>query len=177
LKEKVAQAVRTCPICGKQSLSITTEPVLIEFRDTSYRVDGFTYEACGECGEVLHPAGQIDEIHRAAVAMARRDCGLLTPDEIRRLRSDLALTQTELEAVLGVGPKSVTRWEKGTVFQSAVADNFMRSIWAHPEIFGAGPLTSTPAPCADRLALDCFASVDESVLGVGTVSNDFALAA
>ncbi|MBU2601914.1 MAG: type II toxin-antitoxin system MqsA family antitoxin [Actinobacteria bacterium] len=176
MKEKVPEAVRTCPICGERALSISQEPVLVEFRDGSYLVEGFTYEACSACGEALHPAGQLDEIHGRAVAIARRDRGLLTPDEIRRLRSDLGLTQVELESHLGVGPKSVTRWEKGTVFQSAVADNFMRSIWAHPEIFGAMPHPPSSVR-ADRLALECYAPVVEGAVDAGVVDNEFALAA
>jgi len=176
MKEKMAQVARTCPVCGEQAMAPSTEPILVEFRDDTYSVVGFTYETCSACGESLHPAGQIDDIQRAAVTMARRDRGLLTPDEIRRLRTDLGLTQVSLEGVLGVGPKSVTRWEKGTVFQSAVADRFMRLIWAHPEILGAASEVPIPS-CADRMNLDCYATSDESVLGVGTVKNDFALAA
>ncbi|MDP2181109.1 MAG: type II toxin-antitoxin system MqsA family antitoxin [Actinomycetota bacterium] len=176
MSEKVTQSVRTCPICGEQALATSADPVLVEFRNASYEVDGFTYEACSACGEALHPAGQIDRIQASAVAMARHDQGLLAPDEIRQLRSDLDLTQIELEAILGVGSKSVTRWEKGTVFQSAVADNFMRSIWAHPDIFSTKPETATSS-CDDRLTLDCYQSADERVFDVGAVDNDFAVAA
>jgi len=60
--------------------------------------------------------------------------GLLTPDEIRDLRRSLGVAQAALERLLGVGPKTVVRWEKGTVFQSATADRLMRLLIAKPEL-------------------------------------------
>ena len=154
-------------------MSVSDEPISVEFRDATYMVDGFEYESCAACGETLHPAGQIDEIHAQAVAMARKERGLLTPKQIRGLRKNLGLTQAELEALLGVGPKSVTRWEKGTVFQSAVADNFMRKIWEHPQLIG-----TAQAPCAQsRHKLDCYVRTSDSGVDVEAVDNDFAFAA
>ena len=110
--------------------------------------------------------------------MAREERGLLTPEEIRRLRTDLGLRQQDLEGILGVGPKTVTRWEKGTVFQSAVADKFMRQIWTHPEIL-ADDVANAPSPqCSGRnFALDCFTPVAHEPRQPQAVDNDFALAA
>jgi len=174
MKELETAAVGTCPICGAHALSLSSAPLTVEFREQSYQVEGFQYEVCAECGETIHPAGQADEILKAAVSMARRARGLLTPDQIRQLRHDLGLTQVELEAVLGVGPKTVTRWEKGTVFQSAVADNFMRSIWAHPEVFSTANRGSRV--CNDAMALGCYEPAP-GLPTAGVVNNDFALAA
>jgi hypothetical protein len=41
-----------------------------------------------------------------------------------------------LENLLGVGSKTVVRWEKGTVFQSATADRLMRLILRVPAVMG-----------------------------------------
>ena len=49
------------------------------------------------------------------------DCaefGLLQPEEIRRLRHDLGLTQRALEDILGVGEKTAARWKRGIYPQS-----------------------------------------------------------
>jgi HTH-type transcriptional regulator/antitoxin MqsA len=167
------QVARVCPVCGERAMSISRDPIPVEFRDGSYIVEGFEYELCAACGESLHAPGQIDAIHAQAAGLARAERGLLTPEQIRKLRKDLGLTQTQLERVLGVGPKTITRWEKGTVFQSAVADNFMRKIWEHPELFGA-----KLRPCAqDRMRLDCYVPSTPGTLGVEAVDNDFAIAA
>ena len=39
--------------------------------------------------------------------------GLLPPDEIRRLREVLGLTQAQMSGLLQIGAKSYTRWETG----------------------------------------------------------------
>ncbi len=73
-------------------------------------------------------------MQHAAIALARTELGRLTSDDIHRLRHDLKLTQSGLERQLGVGSGTVGRWERGDVLQSNIADNFMRVLWAHPEL-------------------------------------------
>jgi HTH-type transcriptional regulator/antitoxin MqsA len=58
---------------------------------------------------------------------------LTAPQEIRDLRKRLGLTQHAFEKLLGVGPKTVLRWEKGTVFQNRSTDSLLRVIDAVPD--------------------------------------------
>jgi len=44
------------------------------------------------------------------------------------------MSQAAFEELLGVGPKTVIRWEKGTVFQGATADRLMRLLRTQPEL-------------------------------------------
>lgn len=124
----------TCPICGSRSIASTGEPVTVELRTGSYTVSGFEYERCTACGEEFHPAGQTDAIRSAASKVAREEACLLLPDEIRELRMSLGLTQGDLERLLGVGEKTVGRWERGLFVQSKTADTLMRLLQAHPEL-------------------------------------------
>lgn len=167
-----------CPVCGQSAVVTTNAPLTVEFRDSSYAVTGFTYDVCTECSEEFFVPGQVDAIQSAAVAMAREAQGLLTPEQIRQLRTDLSLRQNDLEDILGVGPKSVTRWEKGTVFQSAVADRFMRKLWQHPEILVGDSVNVVLSPCAGRnFATECFAPATYEPATSGVVKNDLAFAA
>ncbi len=123
-----------CLICGATAVESTRDPVTVEFRDGCYEVDGFEYERCSACGEEYYRAGQVDAMHTRAADLARGERGLLTPDEILRLRLELGMTQTALDAALGGSPGTVGRWERGSVFQPAVADRLMRLLWAHPDL-------------------------------------------
>ena len=49
-------------------------------------------------------------------------------------RKSLRLTQAQLERAMGIPPKTLARWEIGTVLQSCAADRFLRVLMAHPEL-------------------------------------------
>ena len=59
---------------------------------------------------------------------------LLSPSEIRHLRSDLGLTQHDFESVLGVSKPTASRWENGASQQSITANTLMRLIRDVPEV-------------------------------------------
>ncbi|MBA2245904.1 MAG: type II toxin-antitoxin system MqsA family antitoxin [Gemmatimonadetes bacterium] len=88
---------------------------------------------CIKCGEELYAPGMMDAVMRRAAEKIRREEGLLIPAEIRAIRERYGLTQTEFERLLGVGPKTVVRWERGTVFQNAATDALLRLLDANEE--------------------------------------------
>lgn len=124
----------TCSVCGADAARWSTDPLPVEFREGTYFARGFTYEHCDACGESLIGAAEMDRVQRAAVEAARADLIRLGSDDIHAIRLELGLRQSDLERQLGVGPGTVGRWERGTALQSHMADNFMRVLWAHPEL-------------------------------------------
>jgi putative zinc finger/helix-turn-helix YgiT family protein len=136
-----------CLVCGAEAVVITDDPVSVEFREGRYVVNGFEYERCTACGEEYYRAGQVDAMHAAAADQARLERGFLSPDEIRRVRLDLGLTQTAFDGALGASPGTVGRWERGSVVQPAVADRLMRLLWAHPDLLVE---VSQPVACESR---------------------------
>lgn len=93
-----------------------------------------TYATCDRCGEVYLAPGEGDALHRKASDVVRKREGLLSSAEIRALRDDLGLSQCRFEQLLGVGPKTVVRWEKGTVFQNRTTDTLLRLIRDMPAV-------------------------------------------
>lgn len=120
-----------CVACGGpvEFRRAVTE-VSIAGRKASVEVEG---DWCTSCGEVLLTPQQADDAQRRAAAVLRKEEGLLSPDEVRAIRARLGLTQVELEKLLGVGPKTVVRWERGTVFQSPPVDRLLRVLDASRE--------------------------------------------
>jgi HTH-type transcriptional regulator/antitoxin MqsA len=84
--------------------------------------------ACAACGERHYTHHQSLASSRARAGALREHADLLTPLEIRTFRQGAGLTQHELEALLGTGPKTVVRWEKGSVCQSRAADRLLRLL-------------------------------------------------
>jgi putative zinc finger/helix-turn-helix YgiT family protein len=87
---------------------------------------------CHDCGEGYFLPGAMRAAQQAAADVVRRQEELLTAGEIRDFRQQAGLTQTELEQILGSGPKTVTRWERGAVAQSRMADTLIRILRDHP---------------------------------------------
>jgi HTH-type transcriptional regulator/antitoxin MqsA len=112
----------------------SVEAIAIDLRGETLSVDGIAHGRCTRCGEVYLDLDAGDRLQREAVARLREARGLLTQSQIRDLRQSLNLSQAAFEKLLGTGPKTVVRWEKGTVFQSATADKLMRLLIAKPEL-------------------------------------------
>lgn len=98
----------------------------VTFVDLFYR--------CSRCGEEYLNGEMMDDSQRRATAVIRAEDGLLAPDEIVGLRKKYGLTQAELERLIGAGPKTVVRWERGTVAQNRTADTLLRVLLDHPDV-------------------------------------------
>ena len=115
-----------CAVCGADAVT-TAERRRVQVGSREAMVLDEFYR-CTSCGEEFYEPGQLDTVMRRASAAIRRDLELLQPEEIRAIRSSLGLSQADFERLLGVGKKTVVRWEKGTVFQSQATDTLLRVL-------------------------------------------------
>ena len=129
IEQQLSAAI--CPVCGGHLNSVPEEREVRIGRRSARVVDEF--ERCDDCGETFYAPGQLDETLRRASDLIRQEEGLLSPATIRGIREKLGLTQKAFEDLLGVGPKTAVRWEKGTVFQNRSTDSLLRVIDALPE--------------------------------------------
>jgi HTH-type transcriptional regulator/antitoxin MqsA len=83
---------------------------------------------CDACGDVLYSPEQVERAQDQVYAEIRRRENLLSPAEIAAIRRGLGLKQDEFERLLGLGSKTVVRWESGRVFPSKAADALMRLV-------------------------------------------------
>lgn len=124
--------VEFCPICDAAMRPVAEERDVSIGRRTALVRDEFL--RCCACGEEVYLPGQMERTQTRAARAIRTQEGLLQPEEIRTLRERLGLSQAAFEALLGVGPKTVVRWERGTVFQNAATDALLRVIDRFPEV-------------------------------------------
>lgn len=126
--------VDRCPECNGLVRRVRTV-VHTRVGRRSVPVTGEFLQCQGECGEIYFGPGESDEVSRQATAIVRADDGLLTPQEIREIRRHYGLTQQQLEQLLKVGPKTVVRWENGTVAQNAATDMLLRLLRDVPAVY------------------------------------------
>ena len=123
-----------CALCGKPSLRTfkgTYETQFIDREGTLQKVavPDVVWQECANCGEAL-----LDDAAMQAIEAARRHAmDLLSPRDIRDLRSRLHKTQREMSRLLGVGEKTYCRWESGAYVQSEAFDRYLRLVMALEE--------------------------------------------
>ena len=77
-----------------------------------------------ETGDRYLDAEATDALDRAKAS----HLGILAPDELRRLRARLGLSQRELSELLQIGEKSWTRWETGRARPSRSMNVLLRAV-------------------------------------------------
>ncbi len=125
--------LNACPVCEAEMRLVRRRTDFTVGKRTA-TVESEAYQ-CVECGEVVFTPAQLDVAHRAATTEMRRQRGFLPPNAIRAFRLGRGLTQAQYEQLLGSGPKTVVRWERGTVCQSRSADLLMRLLDAVPGVY------------------------------------------
>ncbi len=80
----------------------------------------------------LHDAKDMRVSDRAINAMKARDAGLLTPDQIRKVRKKLGLSQRDAGQIIGGGPNAFQKYEAGDILVSKAADTALRLLANDP---------------------------------------------
>jgi putative zinc finger/helix-turn-helix YgiT family protein len=83
---------------------------------------------CQNCGTVQTDIEIGDKVTKAL----REQIGLLFPEEIKRQRGALHLSQEQLGECIGAAKESICRWETGALIQSVSTDKLLRMFFKHP---------------------------------------------
>lgn len=116
-----------CDSCGELSLHQTCVVQSFPYRKEGEEVQ-LTAEVpawrCTNCGFEFTD-GDAEEVRHEAVC---RYLGVLSPREVRELRSNYRLTQSEFAQLTGFGEASIKRWETGLNIQNKAADKLLRLL-------------------------------------------------
>jgi len=117
-----------CPYCGRSdaaAVSVEREVVAPDGEMLRFSVQ---LMRCASCASEFYTDDQSLFSSRARADVLRAHQGRLTPTQIRAIRRKYGLSQAALEEHLGAGPKTVVRWERGTVCQNGTADKLLRVL-------------------------------------------------
>jgi putative zinc finger/helix-turn-helix YgiT family protein len=123
----------TCVECGQAALAVRVVPFTVVHGNKEALIQD-EQTVCGHCGTVSYVGEQASRHELAVAAKIREMDGLLSAEDLRRIRLKYGFRQTDMEAMLSVGPKTWTRWERGKVPQSKAADTLIRVLAADPEV-------------------------------------------
>lgn len=80
--------------------------------------------SCADC-DLEFTDSQAEEIRHEVVCI---HLGVLTPAEIKSIRSHLSLSQAQFAELTEIGVASLKRWETGDVIQNKSMDKYLRLI-------------------------------------------------
>lgn len=122
-----------CPICGEGKLDRVQKEKTLNYKGKLIKFESYEVFYCPSCEESLVPKTTIKKYEKQTRDFQRQVDGLLTSDEIKRMRKSLGFSQSAFASVLGVGEKNFARYENGTVTQSQSMDNLIRVIYEFPQ--------------------------------------------
>lgn len=121
-----------CPSCGNPS-----EPYVgrldVKVGRWSHQVEVEGHR-CGKCGQELFDPELVQQALVQAARIVREVNGLVSPEQIKALRARHSLTQSALERMLDLGPKTIVRWERGTVAPNKMASKLIALLIDRPDL-------------------------------------------
>jgi HTH-type transcriptional regulator/antitoxin MqsA len=88
---------------------------------------------CNESTESIHTGEDLKVSDAALKALKIKVENLLAPEEVRRIRVAMGLTQRQAGSLIGGGPNAFQKYEGGSTLVSKGISNFLRVLERHPE--------------------------------------------
>lgn len=123
-----------CPICGEGHLKQLVDKNPVEYKGHTTELNSY-YSICDACGCEQASASQLRNNKRAMLAFKKEVDGLLTGEEIRKIRLLLGITQNEAATIFGGGSVAFSKYENNDVVQSVSMDKLLRVVNEVPEAF------------------------------------------
>jgi HTH-type transcriptional regulator/antitoxin MqsA len=122
-----------CVVCGSLDVSTFERERILAVGGREIRIPGDIATKCASCGEEFYTGAQAREADRKVVEVRRLREGLLSGENVRKIRQALGMSQSSLEKALGIGAKTIVRWENGTSVQSRLMDSMLRLVAFNPD--------------------------------------------
>jgi HTH-type transcriptional regulator/antitoxin MqsA len=121
----------TCPQTGKPMVR-DTRSVTLTYKGQSATIDMPGWY-CNESDESIHTGEDMKVSDAALQALKIKVENLLAPEDVRRIRLKMGLTQRQAGTLIGGGPNAFQKYEAGDVTVSKGISNFLRMLERHPE--------------------------------------------
>ena len=109
----------TSPICPRTGVQMHrgVRPITLTYKDESITFDMPGWY-CDQSEESIHTGADMKVSDRMLNRLKARTQGLLEPEEVRRIRKKLHLTQETAGLVIGGGPRAFQKYESGDLLPS-----------------------------------------------------------
>ena len=122
-----------CLICETGNLTAASRTEPLRYKNRVLHVHGYLVSNCDACGASLVLTAQMKVNQRLMADAERRADGLLTSDEIKKVRELLNLNRGQASKVFGGGPNAFSKYERGEIHPSEAVNKLMVLVRDVPE--------------------------------------------
>ena len=122
------------PICPETGavMSRGTRLMTLSYKGRSIEIEMPGWYAEG-VEDGIHNGDDMKTSDRALHRLKAQTEGLLLPEDVRRIRRKLGLSQREAGLVIGGGPNAFQKYEAGDIMVSHAISSALRVLDAHPD--------------------------------------------
>jgi HTH-type transcriptional regulator/antitoxin MqsA len=122
-----AVAGDACPMCGTTMVEKQGR-LRLPLNGEEVAIADALHLRCPKCQEIVLRYRDARRLGDDAIAIYRREHGLLPANEIRAIRERFGLAQAEFARLLRLGTNTLSRWELGRNVQTPAMDTLLRLI-------------------------------------------------
>lgn len=116
-----------CTECGHELVKVAT-PLEEELKGEKFVINDIERYECPKCGSYELNLNMADKLNTAIWEQYCKKHGILGPEQIKKIRTELGVTQRELQQMLCVSHPTVSRWETGTFVPSLQSSREMEAL-------------------------------------------------
>jgi len=131
-----------CPACGNSEMVTKIQDETLSYSGQSLTLHLMKGDFCPACGEGIWDEESYRRYTEAQAGLIRAVKGDVGAD-IRRIRKNLKLTQTELSEVVGIGKVAFSRYERGETRPPAPLVKLLKLVERHPDLIAEVSSTYT----------------------------------
>lgn len=122
-----------CPACSNAEMCTKVRDETLSYGGQSVTLHTMKGDFCPVCGEGIWDEESYRRYTETQTAIIRAVKGDVSAD-IRRIRKNLKLTQTELSEVVGIGKVAFSRYERGETKPPAPLVKLLQLVERHPDL-------------------------------------------
>ena len=122
-----------CPFCGEKSYAHCIKPMTLTYKSQQISVNQPGYW-CNHCGEGIIGGTDRKQTQKELQELRAKIDGLLSPQEIKKVREKLHLTQRKAAEIFGGGVNAFSKYERGELPVSKPLSQLFHLLDKHPNL-------------------------------------------
>ncbi|WP_152223697.1 type II toxin-antitoxin system MqsA family antitoxin [Pseudomonas sp. SCB32] len=150
---------KVCPVCMSGHLIPNFYSSTSSYKNVTFTIDSFEHSICSTCNTSLADSEQSKRNKTLVIDFRRTVDGLLTTNEVLKIRKKLKLNQKDASKIIGGGGIAFAKYESGRINQSVAVDSLLRLLDDKPELLATLKEYKSTRELATKITTEIFLQV------------------